>query len=127
MLEATETTNELETANEEETMINNFDDGYEGDGSFEKILDNHENTADESEGKQLLDLMPNVEANNDDEDSEILYGEFDDQRYEIVVKKKELSHNDVFDILHEDFHKFQSPSSSSERDKDIEIENSNRL
>jgi hypothetical protein len=106
MLEATAATNELKTASEEEMMINNFDDGYEGYSALEKILNNKENAVDESEGNLLLYLIPNIEANNDNDDNEILDDDFDDQSCGIIVKMKELSYDDIVDKFNEDFDQF---------------------
>jgi hypothetical protein len=62
----------------------------------------------------MIDLIPIVEANNDDEDNEIFDDEFDAESYMIIMKKKELSPNDVGDIFNEDFDKLKSSSNLSE-------------
>jgi hypothetical protein len=57
----------------------------------------------------MSDLIPNVEANNDDANNEIQDDEYVTERSDIVVKEKNLRDNDVVGEFNEDFEKFTSP------------------
>jgi hypothetical protein len=64
----------------------------------------------------MSDLIPKVEANNDEEDND-----FDAESYEYVVKEKDLSDNDRVNRFNEDCNQFKSHLKMSSDGKETEL------